>query len=195
MTGTRGSITTPSCPSCDGPMILRKNRRDGTSFWGCRRYPLCRGTRDVGEDASESPAQVRVSWIDATLDRTRWQCRYTTAGGRLRSSPSLMDVSHKFRQCWIARTNKRTSTVSKTVRRVTGAIRKIIQRGSNPPIHPDAEREFLNSLGLGGYVRHSSLPGDISVRLEEDVFQDLFSAGLSLPGSDFERDDEVRAGI
>ena len=180
MTGSHGSVTTPNCPSCEGPMILRTNRRDGTSFWGCRRYPACRGTRDVGSDsresqiegAPESPAQVKVLWNDATLDRTGWQCRYTTAGGRLRSSPSLMDVSNEFRQCWIARPQV-TFTTSETVRRVTGAIRKLIQRGSNPPIHPDAERAFLDSLGLGGDAYPSGLPGDISVRLEPDAFQDL----------------------
>ena len=199
MTEKHDSVPPPSCPSCEGPMVLRTKRSDGSSFWGCRRYPACRGTRDVGEDsqeswtevAQESPTQVRVLWNDATLDRTGWQCRYTTAGGRLRSSPSLMDVSNEFRQCWIARTQG-NFIASDAVRRVTGAVRKVIQRGSNPPIHPDAERELLDSLGLGKYVQPSPLPGDISLRLEPDVFQELPSGGLALPSPDFERDDEVR---
>ena len=101
-----------------------------------------------------------------------------------------MGVSSEFRQCWIARTQG-TVIASETVRRVTGAIRKLIQRGSNPPIHPEAERELLDSLGFGGYVRSSALPGDISVRLEPDVFQDLSNGSINLPGSDFERDDEI----
>ncbi len=149
------SVTTPRCPLCEGPMVLRMNRRAGSSFWGCRGFPACRGTCDTDadsrdsqiEEVTESPTQVRVLWNDATLDRTGWQCRYTTAGGRLRSSPSLMDVSKEFRQCWMAR-SPATFVAPETVRRVTGAIRKLIQRGSNPPIHPDAEREFLDSLGL-----------------------------------------------
>ena len=102
-----------------------------------------------------------------------------------------MHVSNEFRQCWIARTQGNVID-SDTVRRVTGAVRKLIHRGSNPPIHPDAEREFLDSLGLGKYVQPSRLPGDIRLRLEPDVFQDLPSGGLALPGPDFERDDEVR---
>ena len=199
MTETHGSTTTPLCPSCEGPMNLRTNRTDGSTFWGCRRFPTCRGTRDIGsdspesqiEEATDSPAQVRVLWTDATLDRTGWQCRYTTAGGRLRSSPSLMGVSNEFRQCWIAHT-QRTFIASETARRVTGAIRKLIQRGSSPPIHPDAERDLLESLGLGKYVRPSVLPGDISVRLQPDVFQDLSKGGISLPGLDFKLDDEIR---
>lgn len=34
------------CPECDGPMMSRQNRQDGTRFWGCKAYPRCRGTRD-----------------------------------------------------------------------------------------------------------------------------------------------------
>jgi len=42
----------PPCPLCQSVMILRfaihgKNR--GSQFWGCRRYPHCKGTREVVE--------------------------------------------------------------------------------------------------------------------------------------------------
>lgn len=39
---------TPACPSCSTSMVLRKARRGqnaGQKFWGCARYPQCRGTR------------------------------------------------------------------------------------------------------------------------------------------------------
>ena len=198
MTAKHDPTRTPTCPKCEGPMALRTKRSDGSSFWGCLRFPSCKGTRDIESsresrinEPQDSAPQVRVLWNDATLDRTGWQCRYTTAGGRLRSSPSLMEVSKEFRQCWIARTQG-SVIASDTVRRVTGAVRKLIQRGSNPPIHPDAEREFLDSLGLGKYVQPSALHGDMSLRLEPDVFQDLPTRGLALPGPDSKRDDEVR---
>ena len=152
MSDRNDSVTTPRCPSCDGPMVLRTNRREGNNFWGCQRYPACRGTRDISsnsqeaqiEDADQTPAQVRVLWNDATLNRRGWQCRYTMAGGRLRSSPALARISNEFRQCWIARTESRFSA-SDDVRRVTGAIRKLIQRGSNPPIHPQLFLKLLKS--------------------------------------------------
>ena len=102
-----------------------------------------------------------------------------------------MGVSNEYRQCWVARTQG-SIIASDTVRRVTGAVRKLIQRGNNPPIHPDAEREFLDTLGLGKYVQPSALPGDISLQLEPDVFQDSPSGGIALPGPAFQRDDEVR---
>lgn len=45
--GVAGS--TPSCPQCGSRMIRRTARRGaraGRQFWGCARYPHCRGTRN-----------------------------------------------------------------------------------------------------------------------------------------------------
>ena len=39
----------PQCPKCGAPMVLRKARRGpnaGSQFWGCSRFPPCRGTRE-----------------------------------------------------------------------------------------------------------------------------------------------------
>ena len=38
----KGSII--SCPSCDIPMVPRKNRFTGNCFWGCPNYPKCTHT-------------------------------------------------------------------------------------------------------------------------------------------------------
>lgn len=38
----------PSCPKCSSQMVLRTARRGanaGGEFWGCTRYPACKGTR------------------------------------------------------------------------------------------------------------------------------------------------------
>jgi len=37
----------PTCPRCAAPMILRTNRRDQSRFWGCPKYPSCKGARNV----------------------------------------------------------------------------------------------------------------------------------------------------
>ena len=40
----------PSCPVCLAPMLLQKARRGrnaGSMFWGCSRFPGCRGTREA----------------------------------------------------------------------------------------------------------------------------------------------------
>lgn len=39
----------PSCPQCNAPMVKRtakKGRHAGQAFWGCPRYPSCRGIRE-----------------------------------------------------------------------------------------------------------------------------------------------------
>lgn len=38
----------PQCPACNASMVRRtaqKGSRAGTQFWGCSRFPACRGTR------------------------------------------------------------------------------------------------------------------------------------------------------
>ena len=37
----------PLCPLCGGEMVLRKRKSDGKSFYGCKRYPACRGIVNI----------------------------------------------------------------------------------------------------------------------------------------------------
>lgn len=42
--------STPSCPACSSRMVLRtakKGPNPGSTFWGCSRYPNCRGVRQA----------------------------------------------------------------------------------------------------------------------------------------------------
>lgn len=199
MAEDRIAPASPSCPSCGGEMVLRTNSFDGSSFWGCPRFPACKGTRDIRQAepdeqrgiAERAAPWVRVLWNDGTLARAGWQCRYTTAGGSLRGSQALKEVARELRQCWIARSA--TSYVApEPVRRVTGAIRKIIQRGANPPVHPHVERELLESLGFDEHLRPSPLPGDLSIRLEPDVFRDVTVGETSVSSRRWEPDPEIR---
>lgn len=45
---TTASMTTDTlpCPDCGADMALRTNRQNGNKFWGCKKYPNCKGTRD-----------------------------------------------------------------------------------------------------------------------------------------------------
>ncbi|MEM6634721.1 MAG: NERD domain-containing protein [Pseudomonadota bacterium] len=36
---------TASCPRCGSEMVKRANRKTGEAFWGCAKFPKCRGTR------------------------------------------------------------------------------------------------------------------------------------------------------
>ena len=43
-----GDAAAPACPTCEATMVRRTARtgaRAGSSFWGCSRFPSCRGTR------------------------------------------------------------------------------------------------------------------------------------------------------
>ena len=45
---TVSAQSNPTCPRCGGQMVLRTARRGaraGESFWGCKAYPRCQGTR------------------------------------------------------------------------------------------------------------------------------------------------------
>ncbi len=42
------AVAAPQCPACDASMVRRtalKGTRAGSQFWGCSRFPVCRGTR------------------------------------------------------------------------------------------------------------------------------------------------------
>jgi restriction system protein len=38
-------VRLPECPKCGAAMLRRENRRTHEVFWGCPKYPECRGTR------------------------------------------------------------------------------------------------------------------------------------------------------
>jgi Topoisomerase DNA binding C4 zinc finger len=49
-THTPGHTGTPACPLCNGSMVrrtARRGRRRGSQFWGCSRFPNCRGKRPI----------------------------------------------------------------------------------------------------------------------------------------------------
>jgi len=49
------SPETPACPKCGEPMFLRtarKGRHPGSQFWGCPKFPACKGTREYSSDRS-----------------------------------------------------------------------------------------------------------------------------------------------
>jgi ATP-dependent DNA helicase RecQ len=177
----------PTCPDpeCGAPMrlqIARRGRNRGGYFWGCTRFPECRETRDhsemggaeggiAGYSADERKTQRvprRVLWADGSLDRAGWTCRYSIAGASLRSFPESGAVAPKVGQCWIARTES-LAGVAPDVERVAGILKKIVQRGSAPPLDPAAERTLLESVGLGGELDPSPMPGDLGFRLRRRI--------------------------
>jgi len=52
------------CPECDGPMVSRKGKFG--VFWGCKNYPICKGTRDSMGRSKEDREKEK------DLDDGRW---------------------------------------------------------------------------------------------------------------------------
>lgn len=51
-TAAGSSPVTPNCPMCGDTMVLRtakKGQNAGSAFWGCPKYPSCKGTRPVAK--------------------------------------------------------------------------------------------------------------------------------------------------
>ncbi|SFC12258.1 restriction system protein [Pseudomonas citronellolis] len=49
-TGHTSSLCPPHCPVCNERMVIRTARRGsyvGSEFWGCSKFPVCRGARDL----------------------------------------------------------------------------------------------------------------------------------------------------
>jgi hypothetical protein len=46
----------PRCPKCKGPMQMRTRRDDQSKFWGCKAYPVCKGTRNSAQAQADMNA-------------------------------------------------------------------------------------------------------------------------------------------
>lgn len=163
-----------SCPKCGSPMVLRtatRGRNAGGEFWGCSTYPQCRGTRSAGSTRPEngvrppsSKASRSVDWVDGTFDRPGYVCRYIEAGASLRSLELPAGAWAPLSQAWMATPHPRPP--SQELQHVVGLVRKLVQRGSEPPLDPDAERRLLEVAGVEDSRLHvSSIPTDLSLRM------------------------------
>ena len=164
----------PPCPICGSPTarrIAKRGPRTGRPFWGCTDWPRCNGLvniddpNGVGDTPQPEPDPLprRASWVDAsTHSRRSWVCRYLNAGGSLRSIPTHQPA---LSQCWIARPEVAPGA-AEGARRLAAVMWKVLQRGSAPPLDPEAERTLLQRAGLRDEIESSSLPGDLSPRLK-----------------------------
>ena len=43
----KSDITAPRCTNCGAVMVQRKNKTTAAPFWGCPRFPKCKGSRPI----------------------------------------------------------------------------------------------------------------------------------------------------
>lgn len=61
-----------TCPLCGGRMAVRTSHAGG-QFWGCRNFPLCRGTRPIYENEDSGSDTTLPSERARERDRQRWR--------------------------------------------------------------------------------------------------------------------------
>lgn len=74
------AIEETRCPDCGGPMVPRNSSRG--KFWGCKKYPKCKGTRNSDGEAPRRRDDLESERDDndglpsdrlRQGDRRRWQ--------------------------------------------------------------------------------------------------------------------------
>ena len=164
----------PICPknSAHGPMtkrMARKGKNAGNYFWGCSTYPKCKEIVNfsIDSDSQDSidpnseghqeeqqpdyPNRGRVNnpvtWHDGTLQHPAWENSHETVGVSLRSMH--IDYGDTPKNCFIAIQHRDGSnSFDKKRVKVAGTLKKILQRGEFPAIHPLAEQNLYDILGL-----------------------------------------------
>lgn len=145
-------------------MSLRTARRGsnaGKQFWGCRDYPRCKGTRNLGDDAAQAPnversgfrlASVPVTWTEHA-SRIEFISEYIAVGSvsglfrdRVESNEAL---GRALSQCvLLSRRNRPRTEHTEHARLVGELLMKILQRGRAPLPTLEVERAALESHGL-----------------------------------------------
>ncbi len=186
----------PECPECSSAMVLKratKGPNAGGEFWGCFRYPTCKGivSRDSGQALPREPSKRKVELIDGSTLRDGWLIRYTPGGASLRAIQYPKGFAERLAPMWIAREEVDSARVADAPsQRTLGVIRKILQRGSHPPVPPAVESMILSADPRELELEESNLPGDVSYSINgaPDLPSDLarmpFSAIPFPSGSD-----------
>jgi hypothetical protein len=62
----------PPCPRCGSYMVKHYRKRDGDPFWGCSRYPQCKGSAEwePPSPASSSTNQTSITPLPAPPQKT-----------------------------------------------------------------------------------------------------------------------------
>jgi ssDNA-binding Zn-finger/Zn-ribbon topoisomerase 1 len=61
------------CPVCNGRMVSRQDK-DGRRFWGCKAFPICRGTRNT--DGEPRRDRSHLDDDDVSPSERMWRRRW-----------------------------------------------------------------------------------------------------------------------
>ncbi len=172
--GSPATAESPSCPTCGAAMKLRTARagpKAGGRFWGCTRYPECRGTRDPGDRdgdrrsarPSRRPAPLPVEWIEGAR-RPGFIAEYVSVGavpGILRDRLGRdARLKQALSQCVLLSSRSRERRQAGEHVRYAGAlVLKVLRRGRIPYPTLNVEEEALRANGFLGSASESGADG------------------------------------
>ena len=93
------------CPICKGEMTLRMARRGknaGNQFWGCLKYPQCKGTLDYTE--TETVQNETSHSLDSVRDKESTKSSEVSSQNKYMSLPThrqLIGMKQVPRDSWI----------------------------------------------------------------------------------------------
>ena len=142
----------------------KKGRNPGEQFWGCTKFPRCRGTRNVRDESEPaepsrksrlSPdALLPVEWIEG-VRRADFIPEYVSVG----AVPGILQdrlgddarLTRALSQCvLLSRRSRERGEGVEHVRFATTLLIKLLRRGHTPLATLDVEREGLRTHGLLG---------------------------------------------
>ena len=92
-----------TCPLCDDPQMTIRRAGRGGIFWGCRRYPECRGTRSYRDPTIVGPVRLvqerrrQQQEQEATAEQTAASAPKSKAKSKPKAKPKSTRAKAKAR--------------------------------------------------------------------------------------------------
>lgn len=175
-------MSKPKCPTCNSDMVLRTAKKGanlGGQFWGCSKFPSCKGIRQLeatapgeGEPqpAGQSTSHAGVSathsvdWRESRR-RLAWSYEYVQVGAGSPLFASKIEpsksVERLLSQTLLLKARGRdTAPVEEILAGPLAVAEKILLRGRLPLATLEVERSVLESTGLLNLVDDLGQYGD-----------------------------------
>jgi ATP-dependent DNA helicase RecQ len=171
------STTSPACPKCSSAMTLRTARQGpnaGEQFWGCTKYPKCKGTLSLEQKGTpeQQPPEfaetetLPVEWRE-NFSRPGWIAQYETIGSIPRYLIHLdealaPETLRLLNQTALYRNDRQNlENVTPEWKFIAQTIKKILQRGKCPLPTLEVERQALSESGLAEKVSRTADEADL----------------------------------
>lgn len=150
--------------------VAKRGPNAGNQFWGCTKYPTCKGTRPFDQGSSVDGAQsppptvggvadsgIPIVWSDAA-SRAGWGVEYTTIGAypgfaRDHLVPDEYSLARALSQTALLFDRRRDQAPTDAARLLGTLLSKLLQRGRTPLPTLNVEKASLKAHGLIDWIQ------------------------------------------